>query len=302
MGLHFSKMHGLGNDFVVLDARSRAPALDPRRIRAMADRHTGIGFDQLLVIEPARDPACIAAYSIYNADGSPAEQCGNGARCIAAWLERAGALERGIIAQFESPAGTIGMRLTAANAVTVEMGEPDFDPAHVPFTACGSALVHPLEVAGERVEISVVSMGNPHAILEVPDVTAPEVDRLGPRITAHPRFAHGVNAGFAQVLDAGHLKLRVHERGAGWTLACGSGACAAVAALYRRGRVGASVNVALPGGQLAIAWDGPGHPLWMTGPAAFVFDGEWLGVQHDCAGPRDSAHCAPGNRSPAWRK
>jgi diaminopimelate epimerase len=269
-------MHGLGNDFVVLDARTTAPVLDANRIRAMADRHTGVGFDQLLVIEPARDPASLAAYSIYNADGSPAEQCGNGARCIGAWLHRAGALDRGAIARFDGPAGTIGMRLIDASTVTVEMGEPDFEPAHIPFTAPAPALVYPLDVADEHIEISAVSMGNPHAVLEVTDVAAAQVDRLGQRITMHPRFAHGVNAGFVQVLDAGNVKLRVHERGAGWTLACGSGACAAVAALHRRGRVGDNVNVVLPGGDIAIAWNGPGHTLWMTGPTAFVFDGEWL--------------------------
>jgi diaminopimelate epimerase len=277
MSLRFTKMHGLGNDFVVLDAR-RAPPPGDARLRAMADRNTGIGFDQLLVIQAARNPDCVAAYSIRNADGSVAEQCGNGARCIGAWLHRAGAIAIGARVKLESPAGVIGMRLDDASTVSVEMNEPVFEPARIPFDAPAAANGHALDVDGEQVEIAAVSMGNPHAVLEVVDVHDPRVDDLGPRITVHPRFPRGANAGFVQVVDSHHIHLRVHERGAGWTLACGSGACAAVAALRRRGRVGDEVHVELPGGALTIAWKGPGHALWMTGPAAFVFDGEWLGV------------------------
>ncbi|MBS0383230.1 MAG: diaminopimelate epimerase [Proteobacteria bacterium] len=277
MGLRFTKMHGLGNDFVVLDTRASAPPLDEARVRALADRHTGIGFDQLLVITAPRDAGHLAAYLIRNADGSPALQCGNGARCIGAWLHRAGLLSAGTEARLESPAGTIGMRLLDPATVAVEMGEPEFEPARIPFTAPLTADLYPLDVAGEQVQISAVSMGNPHAVLEVADITDARIDRLGPRITAHPRFPQGVNAGFVQVLDTHRVKLRVHERGAGWTLACGSGACAAVAALRRRGRVDGNVRVELPGGMLTITWQGSGHALWMTGPAAFSFDGEWLG-------------------------
>ena len=271
-------MHGLGNDFVLLDARASAPALDPDRIRAMADRHTGIGFDQLLVIESARDPACVAAYSIRNADGSTAEQCGNGARCIGAWLHRAGAIAVGAPVKLQSPAGVVGMRLDDASTVAVDMGEPEFEPARIPFDAPAMADAYALDVGAKRVDIGAVSMGNPHAVLEVADVRDPDVDELAPRITAHPRFPRGVNAGFAQIIDARRIRLRVHERGAGWTQACGSGACAAVATLHRRGRVDDDVRVQLPGGVLRIAWQGAGHALWMTGPAAFVFDGEWLGA------------------------
>lgn len=280
MALRFTKMHGLGNDFVVVDARSAdaAALLDAGRVRALADRHTGVGCDQLLVIAAARAPTCVAAYSIHNADGSSAEQCGNGARCIAAWLHRAGALALGIDARFESPAGVIGMRLIDASTVAVEMGEPVFDPARVPFAAPAKADRYPLDVDGDRVDIAAVSMGNPHAVLEVDDADADRVARLGPAITAHPRFPRGVNAGFAQVIDRHRVKLRVHERGAGWTLACGSGACAAAAALHALGRVDDDVRIELPGGALEIRWAGPGHVLWMTGPAAFVFDGEWLGA------------------------
>ena len=278
MGLRFTKMHGLGNDFVVLDARTSSSLPDDARIRAMADRHTGVGFDQLLIIESARDPACVAAYSIRNADGSAAEQCGNGARCIGAWLHRAGAIAIGATVKLQSPAGVIGMRLDDASMVNVEMGEPVFEPTRIPFDAPAAADGYPLDLDGERVEIAAVSMGNPHAVLEVSDTSDRRVDDLGPRITVHPRFPRGVNAGFAQVMDPHAIKLRVHERGAGWTLACGSGACAAVAALRNRGHVGDDVRVQLPGGDLRITWKGPGHTLWMSGPAAFAFDGEWLGM------------------------
>lgn len=275
MGLRFTKMHGIGNDFVVLDARASTPSLDTSHIRALADRHTGIGFDQLLVIERPRDPTRAAAYSIYNADGSPAQQCGNGARCIGAWLHRDGALGIGAETTLESPAGVIGMHLLDACSVAVEMGRPEFDPARIPFDAPTTATTYPLDVMGEHIDIAAVSMGNPHAVLEVDDITSGRIDQLGPRITSHPRFPEGVNAGFVQVQDDRNIRLRVHERGAGWTLACGSGACAAVAALHRRGRVGDEVRVELPGGALQIEWHGLGHALWMTGPAAFVFDGEW---------------------------
>jgi diaminopimelate epimerase len=278
MALRFTKMHGLGNDFAVLDARASTPPLDASRVRAMSDRHTGIGFDQLLVIEPPRDPSCIAAYSIRNADGSPAEQCGNGARCIGAWLYRDGVLAIGDEVKLESPSGEVAMRLADATTVTVAMGEPVFEPARIPFDAPALADIYPLEIGGERVEIAAVSMGNPHAVMAVDAVADQRVDRLGPGITSHARFREGANAGFAQIVDPRTIRLRVHERGAGWTQACGSGACAAMAALHRRGRVGNRVRVELPGGALEIAWRGPGHTLWMTGPATFVFDGEWLGT------------------------
>lgn len=276
MGLRFTKMHGIGNDFVVLDARTGASPPDAARVRALADRHTGIGFDQLLILEPARTPSSAAAYAIRNADGSPAEQCGNGVRCLGAWLHRDGAIAIGDAASLDGPSGTVALRLIDATTVAVGMGEPAFEPARMPFDAPAAALTTPLAVEGECVDITAVSMGNPHAVLEVTDVTAPRVNRLGPLITAHPRFPKGANAGFAEVLDAGHVRLRVHERGAGWTRACGTGACAAVAALHRRGRVGDAVRVDLPGGTLQIEWPGSGHALWMTGPATFVFEGEWL--------------------------
>ena len=275
MPLRFTKMHGLGNDFVVLDARTAPLALPMEQVRAMADRHTGIGFDQLLIIESASGEHADFAYSIRNADGSHAHQCGNGVRCIAAWLRRDDAM-RGDRLRLQGPAGVVEARMLEDGRVAIDMGEPVFEPARIPFDANAEADRYALDVEGEAVTIGAVSMGNPHAVVEVEDVDHPRVDRLGPRIAAHARFPQGANAGFAQALTRDAIRLRVHERGAGWTLACGSGACAAVAVLRLRGSVDERVRVALPGGELDIAWNGTGHSLSMTGPATFVFDGEWL--------------------------
>jgi diaminopimelate epimerase len=276
MALRFSKMHGSGNDFVVIDSRDGALALSPSLIRAMADRHTGVGFDQLLSVEPARDGRSAFYYGIWNADGSPSGQCGNGVRCVAAWLHRAGALEIGQTVQIESPSGPVAVRLADAHRVTVDMGEPIFDPPRIPFDAAQAASHYTIDVDGQALEIGAVSMGNPHAVVAVDDLTAPELARRGPALTGHARFREGANAGFVQIVNRAHVRLRVHERGAGWTLACGTGACAAVAVLRQRGEVDAQVQVDLPGGSLRIAWNGPGERLWMTGPASFVFEGEWL--------------------------
>ena len=273
--LRFSKMHGSGNDFVVLDCRCQAFALDAAQIRTLGDRHTGVGFDQLLSVEPARDPSCAFYYGIWNADGSPSGQCGNGVRCVAAWLHRAGALALDQAVRIESPSGPVTVRVLAPGEVTVEMGEPIFEPARIPFAADAAAAQHPIELDGATLLIGAVSMGNPHAVVTVDDLAGPALERLGPQLTRHARFAEGANAGFVQRLDRGHLRLRVHERGAGWTRACGTGACAAMAVLHRRGEVADRVIVDLPGGTLRIDWAGAGHPLWMTGPAAFVFEGEW---------------------------
>lgn len=275
MQLRFSKMHGIGNDFVVLDCRQRTFPLDAAQIRALADRHTGVGFDQLLSIEPARDPACAFYYGIWNADGSPSGQCGNGVRCVAAWLHRAGALALGEDVTIESPSGPVTVRLLGAHEVTVDMGEPVFEPVRIPFAADVAADRYEIVVGDERLDIGAVSMGNPHAVVAVDDLADPALQRLGPLLTNHPRFAQGANAGFVQRLDRGQLRLRVHERGAGWTRACGTGACAAMAVLHQRGDVDDSVAVELPGGTLRIDWAGPGCTLWMTGPAAFAFEGEW---------------------------
>lgn len=278
MALRFSKMHGSGNDFAVIDSRDGALALTPATIRAMADRHTGIGFDQLLSVEPARDGVSAFYYGIWNADGSPSGQCGNGVRCVAAWLQRAGALAIGETAQIQSPSGPVAVRVVDAQRVTVDMGEPIFEPARIPFDASSTADRYTLEVDGQAWEIGAVSMGNPHAVVVVEDLQLAALARLGPALTAHTRFPEGVNTGFVQKLSPQHLRLRVHERGSGWTLACGTGACAAMAVLRRRGEVDARVQVDLPGGTLEIEWMGPGEQLWMTGPARFVYEGEWLGT------------------------
>jgi diaminopimelate epimerase len=275
MPLRFTKMHGIGNDFVVLDERHEEIALDAAQIRALGDRHTGVGFDQLLSVEPARDPACAFYYGIWNADGSPSGQCGNGVRCVAAWLHRAGVLAIGDSVMIESPSGPVSVRLLGAHEVTVDMGEPVFEPARIPFDAPRAADRYDIALGAQTLEIGAVSMGNPHAVVVVDDLNDPEWHRVGPLLTRHARFEQGANAGFVRQRDRAHLQLRVHERGAGWTLACGTGACAAMAVLHRRGAVDDHVEVALPGGTLRIDWAGPGRALWMTGPAAFVFEGEW---------------------------
>ena len=275
MQLHFSKMYGIGNDFVVLDCRRVAFPLNVTQIRTLGDRHIGVGFDQLLSVEPARDRSCAFYYGIWNTDGSPSGQCGNGVRCVAAWLHRAGALPLGDTVRLESPSGPVTVRLLGANEVTVDMGEPIFEPARIPFAAEQVADRYPVELGADTMEIGAVSMGNPHAVVSVNDLADPAWERLGPLLSGHERFAQGANAGFVRQLDRGQLQLRVHERGAGWTLACGTGACAAMAVLHRRGEVDDSVRVDLPGGALRIDWAGPGQPLWMTGPAAFAFEGDW---------------------------
>ncbi|GLQ97951.1 diaminopimelate epimerase [Dyella mobilis] len=275
MALRFSKMHGNGNDFVVIDSRDGALALSVATMRSIADRHTGVGFDQLLSVEPARDGASAFYYGIWNADGSPSGQCGNGVRCVAAWLHRAGELGLDETVQIQSPSGPVAVRLIDAHTVTVDMGEPIFEPIRIPFDAPNISDRYALAADGQALEIGTVSMGNPHAVIVVDDLAAPALERLGPAVTGHQRFREGVNAGFVQKVSPGHLRLRVHERGAGWTQACGTGACAAVAVLRQRGEVDPQVRVDLPGGSLRIDWRGPGERLWMTGPASFVFEGEW---------------------------
>jgi diaminopimelate epimerase len=271
----FTKMHGIGNDFVIVDWREdtgRVPSA--ARIAALADRHTGVGFDQLISIEPARDPSCEFYYGIWNADGSPSGQCGNGVRCVAAWLYRDGVIERDTDVRLESPSGPVTVRVLDEARVVIDMGEPDFDPASLPFNAPLPSATYTLDVAGERISFGAVSMGNPHAVIFDDDLADPRIDVLGPALTAHPAFPEGVNVGFAQRIGPGRIRLRVHERGSGWTRACGTGACAAAAVAQSLGMAASVVDVELPGGTLTIEWHGPGHTLWMTGPAAFVFEGE----------------------------
>ena len=264
-------MHGLGNDFAVFDAP--APSLlDAALIRRLADRHTGIGFDQALVLETPRRKDTAVFYRIFNADGIEVEQCGNGARCIAALLAARGLVRAGAVTM-ESPAGLIEARTLAGGLVSLDMGPVRFDPSSLPFDAEAEADRYPLEAGGTRLEIGAVSIGNPHAILAVESVEAADVERLGPAIERHPRFPRRVNAGFMQVIDRSHIRLRVYERGAGETLACGTGACAAVAVGRRWGELERQVQVSVRGGELRVNWNGPGEHIWLTGPAQVSFAG-----------------------------
>ncbi|MDN3522720.1 diaminopimelate epimerase [Halomonas ramblicola] len=271
MLLHFTKMHGLGNDFMVVDLVTQRARLHDDQVRRLADRRFGVGFDQLLVVEPPRDPDMDFRYRIYNADGSEVENCGNGARCFARFVRDQRLTHKREI-HVETAGGPLVLRVEDDGRIRVDMGAPRFSPADLPFDAEEDRLLHPLEVAGERLEIAVVSLGNPHAVLRVDDVATFPVERLGPVIETHPRFPRRVNAGFMQVVSAHEIRLRVYERGSGETLACGTGACAAVACGIRQGVLESPVTVHLSGGNLTIEWPGEGA-LTMIGPAERVFDG-----------------------------
>ena len=273
MLLRFTKMHGLGNDFVVLDLITQSVRLDATLIRFLADRHRGIGCDQVLVVEPPTDPDMDFRYRIFNQDGSEAQQCGNGACCVAKFIrDRRLSAKRRL--RVETLGGPISMSCGKGNVVTVSMGIPRLAPQEIPFTAARRATVYTLEACGQPVEISAVSMGNPHAVLVVDDVESAPVATLGPALEQHPDFPERTNVGFMQVLDRGEVRLRVFERGAGETMACGSGACAAVVAGRIRGLLDERVRVHLPGGFLQVEWRGEGDPLMMTGPATTVFEGQ----------------------------
>ncbi|MBK1720241.1 diaminopimelate epimerase [Thiocystis violacea] len=273
MKRRFTKMQGLGNDFVVFDAVRQRVDLDAERIRRLADRRFGIGCDQILLVEPPRLAGTDFHYRIFNADGSEVEQCGNGARCFARFVR-----DQGLTDKDEIPVGTaagpIRLYLESDEQVRVDMGEPEFEPARIPFQAEHASLTYDLVVDGQTLVIGALSMGNPHAVLIVDDLDVAPVGVLGPRLESHPRFPRRVNAGFMQILSPTHIRLRVHERGAGETLACGTGACAAVVSGRMRERLEARVRVSLPGGDLMIEWLGPTHGVWMTGPAVTVFEGE----------------------------
>ena len=271
MRLDFTKMHGLGNDFIVFDAaEGRIP--ESGALRALADRHTGIGFDQALVLEPARRADTAAFYRIFNADGGEVEQCGNGARCVAALVARRLGRGPGELL-LDSPAGLVHARLRDDGLVSVAMGVPNFAPAALPFAAPAEAPAYALDAGGEMLEIGAVSIGNPHAVLRVASVAAAPVDRLGPRVENHQRFPRRTNVEFLEVVDRRHVRLRVHERGVGETQACGTGACGAVAVGRRRGWLDADVAVDVPGGRLGVEWRGDGEAIWLTGPTATVFEG-----------------------------
>ncbi|HJV28456.1 MAG TPA: diaminopimelate epimerase [Aromatoleum sp.] len=273
MRLRFAKMHGLGNDFVVIDAVRQSVELTPERVRFLADRHFGVGCDQLLVVEPATQLGVDFRYRIFNADGGEVEQCGNGARCFVRFVHEQGLTDKREI-RVETKSGVIAPKLEESGLVTVDMGVPVFEPARVPFVSDSDAVVQPLDVAGETVAITAVSMGNPHAVQVVADVDSAPVASQGPLIEHHARFPARVNAGFMQVVDEHNIRLRVYERGAGETLACGTGACAAVVAGISRELLASPVRVHTRGGELEIAWGGPGQPVRMTGPAVTVFAGE----------------------------
>ncbi|WP_192035849.1 diaminopimelate epimerase [Halomonas sp. YLGW01] len=272
MLLHFTKMHGLGNDFMVVDLITQRARLRDEQIRELADRHFGIGFDQLLIVEPPLDPDMDFRYRIFNADGSEVENCGNGARCFARFVRDQRLTHKHEI-RVETRGGPLTLKVESDGRVSVDMGVPRFTPQSLPFEADEDRLRHRLDVDGETLEIGVASLGNPHAVLAVEDVDTAPVARLGPAIEAHPRFPRRVNAGFMQVVSPHEIRLRVFERGSGETLACGTGACAAVACGIRQGRLESPVTVHLPGGDLTIAWPSVDAPLVMTGPAVRVFDG-----------------------------
>ena len=273
MKLKFSKMHGLGNDFVVLDGVRQSVALTPARVRALADRHFGIGCDQLLLVEATNTPGVDFRYRIFNADGGEVEQCGNGARCFVRFVHEQGLTEQREI-RVETLRGEILLRLEDDGLVTVDMGAPEFSADKIPFITPSAERIQTLRVGDDEVAITALSMGNPHAVQVVADIETAPVATQGPLIEAHPRFPQRVNAGFMQVVDRHAIRLRVFERGAGETLACGTGACAAVVAGMARGLLDAPVLVTMRGGELKISWDGPGTSVHMTGPAVTVFTGE----------------------------
>jgi len=273
MYIKFTKMHGLGNDFMVVDLISQRAHLRPDQIKRLADRHFGVGFDQLLLIEPPGRSDVVFRYRIFNADGSEVEQCGNGARCFARFIYDNRMTPKSRI-KVETKKGIIELIIEDNGLITVDMGAPRLDPEEIPFQAESRASVYPIEVDGKTYEISAVSLGNPHGVLVVPDVSRAPVQALGRRLETHPRFPERANIGFMQVINPRLIKLRVFERGVGETLACGTGACVAVVAGRLQGLLEERVEVRLPGGSLQIHWPGEGQSVRMTGPATRVFEGE----------------------------
>lgn len=270
--MQFTKMHGLGNDFVVIDAITQNVYLSNDAIKKLSDRHTGIGFDQLLVVEPPYDPDIDFHYRIFNADGSEVAQCGNGARCFAKFVQLKGLIKRNQI-RVSTKNRKMTLVIRDDGNVMVDMGEPVFEPQSIPFKAIKQERTYLLRVADKTVFCGVVSMGNPHCVLTVDDINTAPVKSLGSQIEKHERFVEKVNVGFMQVLSDNEIALRVFERGAGETQACGSGACAAVAVGIIQGALSNRVKVNLLGGQLLIEWQGPGSPLYMVGSATHVYDG-----------------------------
>ncbi|WGE33493.1 diaminopimelate epimerase [Actinobacillus genomosp. 1] len=270
--MQFSKMHGLGNDFMVIDGVTQNVYLTEDVIRKLADRHRGVGFDQLLLVEPPYDPELDFHYRIFNADGSEVAQCGNGARCFARFVTLKGLTNKQDI-HVSTAKGKMILTLKGEEKVRVNMGEPIWEPAQVPFTANKFEKNYILRTDLQTVLCGVVSMGNPHCVLQVEDINTAPVNELGPLLENHDRFPERANIGFMQVVNRNHIKLRVFERGAGETQACGSGACGAVAVGIMQGVLDNNVQVDLPGGSLQIEWEGVGHPLYMTGDATHIYDG-----------------------------
>ena len=271
--LQFSKMHGAGNDFVVLDRRDgRLPPPDAIQCRLLGDRHAGVGCDQILTIEPPRSTDAVASYRIWNADGSSAGQCGNGARCVAAWLLRDGSAQA-FGFRLDSPGRSHAVEVLGNGHYRIDMGRPDFDPDRIPLHGFSRQPVYTLDQDDVPLHFGAVSMGNPHAVITVDDVQGIAIEPIATRLQQHAAFPESVNVGFVQVLSPERIRLRVYERGAGETLACGSGACAAAAVLMQRGLVRRTLQVALPGGALDVHWADDAAPLFLSGPAAFVFEG-----------------------------
>jgi len=271
--LKFTKMQGAGNDFVVIDAYSSPVSLSQNQIKQIANRYFGVGCDQLLMVEKTNTPNVDFRYRIFNADGGEVEQCGNGARCFVRFVADKGLTQKREIA-VETASGVISLKLQNDGQVTVNMGAPRFNPAEVPFAAEVRKNQYPLKLAGETISISAVSMGNPHAVTLVDNVETANVGGLGPQIESHSSFPQRVNAGFMQIVAPHEIKLRVYERGSGETLACGTGACAAVVSGIQLGLLQSPVKVNMRGGQLNIEWQGEGQPVMMTGDAEIVFEGE----------------------------
>lgn len=273
MNLSFSKMHGLGNDFVVIDAINQTLSLDSEAVKRLADRHRGIGCDQILIVEAARSPGTDFFYRIFNADGGEVAQCGNGARCFALYVRNKGLTNQDTI-KVETISGFMTLQIEADNQITVNMGIPRFEPVDVPLRRDSRADNYQIEIDGQTITFGAVSLGNPHAVIRVDDICTAAVASLGPLLESHDDFPERANIGFVQVSDPSQLILRVYERGSGETEACGSGACAAMIIARQQGWVDDSVTVKLRGGMLRISWKGEGEPVWMTGPATHVFDGE----------------------------
>ena len=269
MHVAFTKMHGLGNDFLIMEAPAGGVVPSAAQWRHLADRHAGVGFDQALVLEPPRMAGSAAHYRVFNADGGEVEQCGNGARCIAYYLQMHGRAGVDGSVSMDGAGGLVAARVLDDGRVAVDLGIPDFEPSSLPFATAATEATYTLAVAGENLEFGAVAVGNPHAVVRV---TA--VERLGRALQSHPSFPRQVNVGFMQIIDAGHIRLRVYERGAGETMACGTGACAAVAVGRNLGLLGAEVEVHVRGGRLGVHWDGPGQRIWLAGPTAVAYTGQ----------------------------